>query len=181
MIAKKWNRRSTTSSRTVPSGDNRDTSYGRRMSQPSTSYGEQWKTSATPPNSWQHVNLGSKHGWSIAEEGRMKLFCMSDFLSLSLCVCLHLSVCKSVSVSDSVSCLYLSACRSLSVCWSVCLFYLPQSLSFSLSVCYVVKVIENMITFVSYSCWLLRCQHTLNCSDLAPLLDRLDASKDDMK
>ena len=35
-IAKKRNRRPTTSSRTVPSGGNRDTGYGRRMSQPRT-------------------------------------------------------------------------------------------------------------------------------------------------
>ena len=38
--ANKRNRRSTTSSGTVPSGENRDTSYGRRMSQPPTSCGE---------------------------------------------------------------------------------------------------------------------------------------------
>ena len=50
-----WNRRFTTSSRTVPSGRNRDTSYGRRMSQPPTSCGERRKTCAAPPNSWQHV------------------------------------------------------------------------------------------------------------------------------
>ena len=55
-IAKKRNRRSTTSSRTVPSGGNRDTSYGRRMSQPPTSYGERRKTSSASPNSWQHVD-----------------------------------------------------------------------------------------------------------------------------
>ena len=67
-IAKKRNRRSTTSSRTVPSGGNRGTSYGRRMSQPPTSCGERRKTCAAPPNSWQHVDWGSKHGWSTAEE-----------------------------------------------------------------------------------------------------------------
>ena len=67
-IAKKQNRRSTTSSRTVPSGGNRDTSYGRRMSQPPTSCGERRKTCAAPPNSWQHVDWGSKHGWWKAEE-----------------------------------------------------------------------------------------------------------------
>ena len=67
-IAKKQNRRSTTSSRTVPSGGNRDTSYGRRMSQPPTSCGERRKTCAAPPSSWQHVAWGSKHGWSTAEE-----------------------------------------------------------------------------------------------------------------
>ena len=33
-----------------------DTSYGRRMSQPPTSCGEQRKTCTTPPNSWQHVD-----------------------------------------------------------------------------------------------------------------------------
>ena len=55
-IAKKRNRRSTTSSRTAPSGSNRDTSYGRRMSQPPTSCGERRKTCAAPPNSWQHVD-----------------------------------------------------------------------------------------------------------------------------
>ena len=37
VIAQKQNRRSTTSSRTVPSGGNKDSSYGRRMSQPPTS------------------------------------------------------------------------------------------------------------------------------------------------
>ena len=67
-IAKKRNRRSTTSSWTVPSGRNRDTSYGCRMSQPPTSCGEWRKTCAAPPNSWQHVDWGSKHGWSTAEE-----------------------------------------------------------------------------------------------------------------
>ena len=67
-IAKKQNRLSTTSSRTVPSGGNRDTSYGRRMSQPPTSCGERRKTCAAPPSSWQHVDWGSKHGWSTAEE-----------------------------------------------------------------------------------------------------------------
>ena len=39
-ITKKQNRWTTTSSRTVPSGGNRDTSYGRRVNQPSTSCGE---------------------------------------------------------------------------------------------------------------------------------------------
>ena len=67
-IAKKQNRWSTTSSRTVPSGGNRDTSYGRRMSQPPTSCGERRKTCAAPPSSWQHVDWGSEHGWSTAEE-----------------------------------------------------------------------------------------------------------------
>ena len=67
-IEKKQNRRSTTSSRAVPSGGNRDTSYGRRMSQPPTSCGERRKTCTAPPNSWQHVDWGSKHGWWTAEE-----------------------------------------------------------------------------------------------------------------
>ena len=67
-IVKKRNRWSTTSSRTVPSGGNRDTSYGRRMSQPPTSCGERWKTCPAPPSSWWHVDWGSKHGWSTAEE-----------------------------------------------------------------------------------------------------------------
>ena len=71
-IAKKRNRRSTTSSRTVPSGGNRDTSYGCRMSQPPTSCGEWWTTCTAPPNSWQHVDWGSKHGWSTAEEEEPK-------------------------------------------------------------------------------------------------------------
>ena len=62
------NRRSATSSRTFPSGRNRDTSCGRRMSQPPTSCGERWKTCATPHSSWQHVDWGSKHGWSTTEE-----------------------------------------------------------------------------------------------------------------
>ena len=65
--AKKQNRRSTTSSRTVTSGGNRDTSYGRRMSQPPTSCGERHKTCTAPPNSWQHVDWGPKHGWLTAE------------------------------------------------------------------------------------------------------------------
>ena len=67
-VARKRNRWSITSSRTVPSGRNRDTSYARRMSQPPTSCGERWKTCAAPSNSWQHVNWGSKHGWSTAKE-----------------------------------------------------------------------------------------------------------------
>ena len=67
-IAKKQNRRSTTSSSTVPSGGNRDTSYGRRLNQPPTSCGERWKTCTAPPSSWQHVDWGSKHGWSTVEE-----------------------------------------------------------------------------------------------------------------
>ena len=67
-IAKKQNRRSTTSSRTVSSGGNRDTIYCRRMSQPPTSHGEWRKTCAAPSNSWQHVDWGSKHGWLAAEE-----------------------------------------------------------------------------------------------------------------
>ena len=67
-IAKKQNRWSTTSSRTIPSSSNRDTNYGCRMSQPPTSCGEPQKTCATPPNSWQHVDWGSKHSWSTAEE-----------------------------------------------------------------------------------------------------------------
>ena len=46
----------TTSSRTVPSGGSRDTSYGRTMSQPPTSCGERWKTCTAPPSSWQHVD-----------------------------------------------------------------------------------------------------------------------------
>ena len=45
-----------------------DTSHGHRMSQPPTSCGEQWNTCTAPPNSWQHVDWGSKHGWSTAEE-----------------------------------------------------------------------------------------------------------------
>ena len=49
-------RSSTTSSRTVPSGGNRDTSHGRRMSQPPTSCRERRKTCAAPSNSWQHVD-----------------------------------------------------------------------------------------------------------------------------
>ena len=68
MSAKKRKRRSTTSSRTVPSGGNRDTSYGRRISQPPTSCGERQKTCTAPPNSWQHVDWGSKHSWSSTEE-----------------------------------------------------------------------------------------------------------------
>ena len=63
-ITKKRNRRSTSSSRTVPSGGNRDTSYGRRMSQPPRSCGERRKTCAAPPNSRQHVDWGFKHDWS---------------------------------------------------------------------------------------------------------------------
>ena len=70
VIARKQNRRSTTSSKTVPSGGNRDTSYGRRMSQPPISCGERQKTCAAPPSSWQHVDWGSKHGWLTAEEER---------------------------------------------------------------------------------------------------------------
>ena len=50
-IAKKWNRWSTASSRTVPSGGNRDTSYVHRRNQPPTSRGEWQTTCATPPNS----------------------------------------------------------------------------------------------------------------------------------
>ena len=76
-IAKKQNRRSTTSSRTVPSGGNRDTSYGRRMSQPPTSCRERQKTCAAPPSFWQHVNWGSKHGWSTAEEEEEEMNCSS--------------------------------------------------------------------------------------------------------
>ena len=55
-IAKKRSRRSTTCSWTVSSGGKRDTSYGRRMSQPTTSCGEGRKTCTSPPNSWQHVD-----------------------------------------------------------------------------------------------------------------------------
>ena len=62
------NRRSTTFSTTAPSGGNRDTTYGRRMSQPPTSCGEWRKTCDAPPNSWQHVDWGSKHSWLTAEE-----------------------------------------------------------------------------------------------------------------
>ena len=54
-IAKKRNRRSATSSRTVPSGGNRDTSYGRRMSQPPTSCGERRRPAPhhpIPGNMW---------------------------------------------------------------------------------------------------------------------------------
>ena len=47
---------------------NRDTSYGRRMSQLRTSYGKRQKTCVAPPNPWQHADWESKHGWSIAEE-----------------------------------------------------------------------------------------------------------------
>ena len=54
--AKKQNRRPTTCSRTLPSGDNRDTSYGCRMSQPPTSCGERRRTCTAPPSSWQHVD-----------------------------------------------------------------------------------------------------------------------------
>ena len=67
-IAKKQNRRSNTSSRAVPSDGNRDTSYGRGMSQPPTSCGERRKACTAPPNSWQHVDWESKHGWSTEEE-----------------------------------------------------------------------------------------------------------------
>ena len=66
-IAKKRNRQST-SSRTVPSGGNRDTSYSRRRSQPPTSCGERRKTCPALPSSWQHVDWGSKHSWLTAEE-----------------------------------------------------------------------------------------------------------------
>ena len=51
VIAKKQNRRSTTTSKTAPSGGNRDSSYGHRMSQPPTSCGEWQKTCVAPPNS----------------------------------------------------------------------------------------------------------------------------------
>ena len=68
VIVKKRNRWSSTSSRTVQSGRNRDTRYGCRRSQPLTSCRDAQKTSAAPPNSWQHVDWGSKHGWSTAEE-----------------------------------------------------------------------------------------------------------------
>ena len=78
-IAKKQNRQSTTSSKSVPSDRNRDTSYGRRLSQPPTSCGEQQKTCSTPPNSWQHVDWGSKHCWSTAEE----VVCCSGLQTLS--------------------------------------------------------------------------------------------------
>ena len=63
-----------TFSRTVPSGRNRDAIYGRRMSQPPTSCGERRKTCAAPPNSWQHVDWGSKHGWSTPEEEGRRMF-----------------------------------------------------------------------------------------------------------
>ena len=62
VVAKKQNRRSTTSFRTVPSGSNRDTSYDRRVSQPPTSCGERREICAAPPSSWQHVDWGSNHG-----------------------------------------------------------------------------------------------------------------------
>ena len=48
-------------------------SYGRRMSQQPTSCGERRKTCAAPPKSWQHVDWGSKHGWSTAEEEEVGL------------------------------------------------------------------------------------------------------------
>ena len=63
------------------SAKNRDTSYGRRMSLPPTSCGERRKTCAAPPNSWQHVGWGSKHGWSTAEEEEQKIL-MSLYVSL---------------------------------------------------------------------------------------------------
>ena len=82
VIAKKQNRRSTTSSKTVPSGGNRDTSYGCRMSQSPTSCGERRKTCAAPPSPWQHVDWGSKHGCSTAEEGEEF---SSMFVNLTWC------------------------------------------------------------------------------------------------
>ena len=41
------------------------------MSQPPTSCRERQKTCTTPPNSWQHVDWGSGHGWSTAEEEKV--------------------------------------------------------------------------------------------------------------
>ena len=90
-IAKKQNRRSTTSSRTVPSGGNRDTSYGRRMSQPPTSCGELRKTCAAQPSSWQHVDWGSKHGWSTTEEEEEEgdLLWMNTRMNSFICLWRH--------------------------------------------------------------------------------------------
>ena len=82
-IAKTQNRRSTTSSRTVPSGGNKDTSDGRRMSQPPTSCGERRKTCAAPPSSWQHVDWGSKHSLSIAEGEECALTLWTRFTKTS--------------------------------------------------------------------------------------------------
>ena len=76
MIAKKQNRRSTTSSRTVPSGSNRDTSYDRRISQLPTSCGERRKTCTTPPgNVWTE-------GLSTADRPQKKeVLCWHNLLS----------------------------------------------------------------------------------------------------
>ena len=70
VIAKKQNRWSTTPPRTVLSGGNRDISYGCGMSQTPTRWGEWRKTCTTPSNSWQHVDWGSKYGWSTPEEDK---------------------------------------------------------------------------------------------------------------
>ena len=106
-IAKKRNRRPTTSSRTVPSGGNRDTSYGRRMSQPPTKCGERRKICTAPPNSWQHVDWGSKHGWSTAEEEEEKLtktHPISTIFRLRTGHCQHLSHPHRLDISHSDKC-----------------------------------------------------------------------------
>ena len=97
VLAKKQNRRSTTSSRTVPSGGNRD-SYGRRMTQPRTSFRERWKTCAAPPNSWQHVDWGSKHSRSTAEEEEFNPFwtCFPQLTQLCGLCCLEETTAKLV-------------------------------------------------------------------------------------
>ena len=100
VIAKKQNRQFTTSSRTVPSGSNRNTSNGRRMSQPPTSWGEWRKTCAAPPNSWQHVDWGSKHGWSTAEEeeAEEKVWKTLTFVQVHSCMRNHVHVVANLSI-----------------------------------------------------------------------------------
>ena len=59
-----------------------NTSYGRSVSQPLTSCGERRKTCAAPPSSWQHVDWGSKRGWSTAEEEEEETFTVTTTTNL---------------------------------------------------------------------------------------------------
>ena len=111
-----------------PSG-NRDTSYGGRMK---INHRQAVGNGAAPPNSWQHVDWGSKR--SVIGVA-LFLWLVGCFFWPSVCVCVvcvHASVCLSdilTSASPVFTVSSLSFSLTLSLC--ACLFF-PPYLSFPL-------------------------------------------------
>ena len=86
VVANKQNRRSSTSSRTVPSGGNIHQIWPQDLS----TTNKLWGTAT--PNSWKYVYWGSKHGWSTTEEeeedGCQRIFC-EQLLTTLFCMAVN--------------------------------------------------------------------------------------------